>query len=39
MDVKELALIEKSQKIPESELNKALQIQDSDKIKNELFFT
>lgn len=34
MDVKELALIEKSQKIPDSELNKALQIQDSDKIEN-----
>ena len=34
MEVKELALIEKSQKIPESELNKALQIQDSDKLEN-----
>tara|TARA_A100001011_G_scaffold300014_2_gene313219 strand:+ start:2919 stop:3533 length:615 start_codon:yes stop_codon:yes gene_type:complete len=34
MDVQELALIEKSQKIPEKELNKALQIQDSDKVEN-----
>lgn len=34
MDVKELALIEKYEKLPESELNKALQIQDSDKPEN-----
>mgnify|MGYP001303018262 CR=1 FL=1 len=34
MDVKNLALIEKYKKLPESELNKALQIQDSDKPEN-----
>ena len=34
MNVKELALIEKYEKLPESELNKALQVQDSDKPEN-----
>ena len=34
MDVKELALMEKLNKLPQSELNKALEVQDSDKPEN-----